>query len=102
MSERTLIPLAPGWRLNSDSLQWIVETWRPPKWRAVVFVATEKAVLERVLRDEGVPLTSEARRALDHLPPRFSDLQKKSPRAAATASRAQSRPSAAKRKEQAL
>ena len=91
MSGRVLFDLAPDWRLSDDNLQWIVESWRPPKWRAVAFVATEKAVLARVLREEGVALTPDARRALDQLPARFSEVHNKSPSAAATFSRSNSR-----------
>jgi len=68
---RVLIDLAPGWRLGADPLQWIVLKWRPPAWRAIAFVASNKQVLNRVLTEYGIQLSSEARTYIDHLPERF-------------------------------
>ena len=69
MPDRPLFDLAPEWRLATDDLQWIVQHYRPPKWRSVAFVATTKVVLRRVLGDLGVAYPPSA---LDHLPEQFT------------------------------
>ena len=71
MSDRPLFDLAPGWRLAHDRLQWVLQRKQGSKWRPLHFVATKKAVLERILREEGVMLTPESRRAVDALPETF-------------------------------
>ena len=71
MPDRPLFDLAPGWRLTSDALQWVIQRKHGSKWRPLHFVATKKAVLERILREEGVMLTPESRRAVDALPETF-------------------------------
>ena len=43
------------------------------RWRAVSFIAGEKRVLPRVLREKGVVLTPEAQARLDALPEQFLD-----------------------------
>ena len=68
-----MLGLAPGWRLTSDDRQWILERMHGSKWRALHFVATKKAVLERILREEGICLTPDARRAVDGLPESFRE-----------------------------
>ena len=77
MPDRPLFDLAPGWRLTTDDVQWIVQNFRPPRWRSVAFVATTKVVLERILREQGVVLTPEARRALDRLPETFREWRRR-------------------------
>ena len=77
MPDRPLFDLAPGWRLAHDRLQWVVQRCQGSKWRALHFVATKKAVLERIFREEGICLTPEARRAVDALPERFSSRSKR-------------------------
>ena len=74
MPDRQLFELAPGWRLTTDDLQWIVQHYRPPRWRSVAFVATTKVVLKRVLRELGVGYPANA---LDHLPERFRSWSKR-------------------------
>ena len=68
-----MLDLAPGWRLTSDDRQWILERKHGSKWRALHFVATKKAVLERIFREEGICLTPDARRAVDALPESFRE-----------------------------
>lgn len=63
--------LGERWRVRGDNSQWIVEHFIAPKWRQVAYVASCKAVLERVLREKGVPISPDSRRALDCLPGRF-------------------------------
>ena len=71
MPDRPLFDLAPGWRLARDKLQWVLQRKQGSKWRSLHFVATKKAVLERIFREEGICLTPEARRAVDALPEHF-------------------------------
>ena len=73
MPDRPLFDLAPGWRLTSDALQWVIQRKHGSKWRALHFVEGKKAVLERIFREEGISLTPEARRAVDALPESFRE-----------------------------
>jgi len=75
-----MLDLAPGWRLTSDALQWVIQRKQGSKWRPLHFVATKKAVLRRILREEGICLTPEARRAVDALPEHFKSRSRR-PRA---------------------
>ena len=77
MNARHIIRLNDRWALSADNLQWIVEHYRPPKWRAVAFIASNKAVLMRVLREKGVDITPNAKDALDHLPDTFREWKSK-------------------------
>ena len=43
------------------------------KWRGIAFVASNKRVLERVLREKGALVTPQARAALDGLPETFAE-----------------------------
>ena len=67
MPDLPLFDLAPDWRLAHDRLQWVLQRKQGSKWRALHFVATKKAVLERIFREEGICLTPDARRAVDAL-----------------------------------
>ncbi len=89
MADKPLFTLdAEGrWRLAYDRLQWVVQrrvgtphrrgsdsaAMRSTGWRAVSFIAGEKRVLPRVLREHGVVLTPEAQARLDALPEKFRD-----------------------------
>ena len=87
MADQPLFTLdATGrWRLAYDQLQWVVQRRdgsarrcdvpgaRNSGWRAVSFIAGEKRVLPRVLREKAVVLTPEAQARLDALPERFVD-----------------------------
>jgi hypothetical protein len=66
------ISLADGWRVSADQLQWVLQSYKKPKWRAAAYVGSTKAVLIRVIAEEGVILTDDAKRALNRLPARFS------------------------------
>ncbi len=65
--------LSDRWRLCGDSSQWRLEHFVAPKWRPIAFIASEKAVLTRLLWENGISLSPEAICALDHLPERFCD-----------------------------
>ncbi len=96
MADKPLFTLdAEGrWRLSYDSNQWVLQRakkrrtprrQRPPSsalerapssimdWRGVSFIAGEKRVLRRCIREAGVVLTPEARARLDALPETFLD-----------------------------
>ncbi len=81
-----LLDAKARWRLAHDSLQWIVQRRdgssrrcdipgaRNSGWRGVAaFIAGEKRVLPRVLREKSVVLTAEAQARLDALPEKFQD-----------------------------
>jgi hypothetical protein len=75
--EHHIIRFNKRWALSADNLQWIVERYRPPKWYGVAYIASNKVVLERVLREKGVTLTPAAQDALDHLPETFQEWKSK-------------------------
>ena len=75
--KRHIIRLNDRWALSADNLQWIVEHYRPPRWHGVAYIASDKAVLMRVLREKGVDITPAAKDALDHLPETFQKWKSK-------------------------
>jgi hypothetical protein len=74
---RHIIRFSDRWALSADNLQWVLEQYRPPKWRGVAFIASNKAVLMRVLGEKGVDITPAAKVALDHLPDTFREWKSK-------------------------
>ncbi len=67
--------LSERWALATDGIQWIVQRARRNgnkgggvEWRAVAFVASDKGVLHRVLREKGAVIDSEGLEALRRLP----------------------------------
>ena len=75
--KRHIIRLSARWALAADNLQWIVKHYRLPEWRGVAYIASNKAVLMRVLREKGVNITPAAQDALDHLPATFRAWKRK-------------------------
>lgn len=65
--------LCEGWGLSHDRLQWLLVQWQGEArgWRPISFVASNKGVLMRVLRENDVTPTPEAKAALDRLPATF-------------------------------
>ncbi len=71
------------WRLAYDRQQWVLQrragSPRPGKgsavrdsgWKAVSFVGSKKATLERLFREKGISLTPEAQARFDALPEQF-------------------------------
>lgn len=60
--------------LSYDKNQWLVMRRKgKERWQAKWFVASNKQVLQRVLREAGCVPTPEAKMALDALPERFRD-----------------------------
>lgn len=71
--DRQFLRLNDRWALAYDDLQWIVQRRAGREWKAWSFIATEKRILERVLREDGVKPTPEAERALRCLPDSFEE-----------------------------
>ncbi len=69
--DRQFLRLSERWALAYDRHQWIVQQFRPPKWRPVAFVEGSKAVLMRVLREKGAVVSVDAGAALNRLPDSF-------------------------------
>ena len=69
------LPIGPGWALGADNLQWIVLRARRHrgcvKWQPVAFVGSTRAVLARILRENGGELSPEGESALNALNPTF-------------------------------
>ncbi len=75
------------WRLAYDSNQWVIQRRaQKPRvrrleghaiadtgWRGVSFVGGKKATLDRLFREKGISLTTEAQARLDALPEQFMD-----------------------------
>jgi hypothetical protein len=77
MNARHIIRFNDRWALSADNLQWILEQYRPPRWRGVAYIASNRAVLIRVLREKGVDISPAAKDALDHLPNTFREWKNK-------------------------
>jgi hypothetical protein len=77
MTDRHLFDLASGWALGFDDNQWILlrrRNFRTQRgWKPVSFIATNKTILLRVLRESAVQPTPDAQIKLDALPVRFKD-----------------------------
>lgn len=73
MTDRPFLHLSLRWRLASDGMQWILQHYRPPGWRSVAFVASNKVVLTRVLGEAGAEVAPTARSALNQLPETFAE-----------------------------
>ncbi len=78
--------LSERWALATDGIQWIVQRARRNRnkvggleWRAVAFVASDKGVLHRVLREKGAVIDSEGLEALRRLPETFREWVSVSP-----------------------
>ena len=72
MTDRPFLRLSLRWRLASGGMQWILQHYRPPGWRSVAFVASNKVVLRRVLREAGAEVTPTAQTTLNRLPKTFA------------------------------
>ncbi len=79
MVDTRFLRLSENWALAYDKNQWIVQRARRNRnkvgcleWRAVAFVASDKGVLQRVLREKGAVIDSEGHSALRRLPETFT------------------------------
>ncbi len=80
VADRQFLRLSENWALAYDNAQWIVQRRKAPskkggacRWAAVSFVASNKDILWRVLREKGAKIAPEARAALDTLPETFRE-----------------------------
>ncbi len=80
MADKQFLHLSERWALAYDKNQWIVQRARRNRnkvccleWRAGAFVASDKGVLHRVLREKGAVIDSEGLEALRRLPGTFRD-----------------------------
>ncbi len=80
VADRQFLRLSERWALATDGIQWIVQRARRNRnkeggldWRAVAFVASDKGVLHRVLREKGAVIDSEGLEALRRLPDTFRE-----------------------------
>ncbi len=78
--DRQFLRLSEKWALAYDKSQWIVQRRKAPgkkgggcRWAAVSFVASNKAVLLRVLREKGAQVDPAAREYIDAMPPTFRE-----------------------------
>ena len=74
-----MITVSEDWALGADSLQWILYRRHPRKgrddtWDGVSFVGSTRAILERCMREKGVPSPVQAI-LLEGLPPTFQEWQ---------------------------
>jgi len=63
------------WALGADNLQWILYRFKKSRtapWEATSFVSSERAILERCMRDKDVPDEDRAV-LLAGLPPTFKE-----------------------------
>ena len=81
MADTQFLRLSEKWALAYDNAQWIVQQARRNRnrkggleWRAIAFVATDKGVLHRVLREKGAVIDSEGHAALRRLPGTFREI----------------------------
>ena len=80
MTDTLFLRLSEKWALAYDKSQWIVQRRKAPgkkggecRWAAVSFVASNKAVLLRVLREKGAQVDSAAREYIDAMPDTFRE-----------------------------
>ena len=80
VADTLFLRLSERWVLATDGIQWIVQRARRNRnrkggleWRAIAFVATDKGVLQRVLREKGAVIDSEGHAALRRLPETFRE-----------------------------
>ncbi len=75
MADNEVFRLNSEWSLGFDRAQWIVRKKAGTKgrWNPVSFVGSDKNILWRVLGENGVVVTPEAKAAIDAMPHRFVD-----------------------------
>ncbi len=80
VADTLFLRLSERWALATDGIQWIVQRARRNRnkeggleWRSVAFVASDKGVLHRVLREKGAVIDSEGLEALRRLPGTFRE-----------------------------
>ncbi len=78
MADTQFLRLSEKWALAYDKNQWIVQRRKAPgkkggecRWAAVSFVASNKDILWRVLREKGAEIDPAAREYIDAMPDTF-------------------------------
>ena len=73
--DRIFLRLSDKWALGYDLHQWILMRWKGggKRWRPISFVASNKGVLMRVLRENGIEIAPEAWTPLKRLPDTFKE-----------------------------
>ena len=77
MTDRVFLHLCDGWALGYDPLQWMLMRARKRQehtyWQPVSYIASEKRILCRVLRETGVEPTPEAAEYIGAMPDTFRE-----------------------------
>ncbi len=80
MAEKQFLRLSKEWALAYDKNQWILQHRMTPgkkggecRWAAVSFVASNKDILWRVLREKGAEIDPAARQYIDAMPGTFRE-----------------------------
>ena len=80
VADTQFLRLSEKWALAYDKNQWIVQRRKAPgmkggkcRWAAVSFVASDKDVLLRVLREKGAGIDPAARDYIDAMPDTFRE-----------------------------
>ncbi len=77
MADTQFLRLSEKWALAYDKNQWIVQKrkalGKKCRWAAVSFVASNKDILWRVLREKGAEIDPAAREYIDAMPATFRE-----------------------------
>ena len=80
MVDTQFLRLSENWALAYDKNQWIVQKRKAPsktggacRWAGVSFVASNKDILWRVLREKGAEIDPAAREYIDAMPDTFRE-----------------------------
>ena len=80
MADTQFLRLSKKWALAYDNAQWIVQRRKAPgkkggerRWAAVSFVASNKDILWRVLREKGAEIDPAAREYIVAMPDTFRE-----------------------------
>ncbi len=80
MADKQFLRLSKKWALAYDKNQWIPQRRKVPgkkggecRWDAVSFVASNKDILLRVLREKGAEIDPAAREHIDAMPHTFRE-----------------------------
>ncbi len=94
MTDRVILNLSPGWFILADSQQWTLAKAekktdaarfkkRQARFKAIGHIGGQKATLERLTKENGVPVTAQAQRVMDTWPETFLEWQRQQDRRAA-------------------
>lgn len=73
------VQIADGWAIGWDNLQWMLLRRRKRHaqtlWHPHSYIASEKRILRRCMRENGVPVTAAGEAFIDGLPDHFRDFE---------------------------